>query len=137
MDWICDELKKFSESLGTKRPMFGEDEYVKKLINEFTEKHIFIVAESLKVGLMGIIAGMFVPHMFNPAIKVSCLTVWWVAEKCRNSRAGKMLFDEFMKISKQTSDLIIVATNISSPIKEQNIIKQGFVLKEKSYLFEC
>lgn len=136
MEWICDELKIFSDQFGTKLSSMGDIAHVESLIQKASEEHVFIIAESSSMGPMGFISGVFVPHLFNPGIKVLTLAIWWVCEQFRNSRAGSMLLKRFIEIGKQNADWIIVGTGLSCPVKEQTILNLGFIPKEKSYLCE-
>jgi hypothetical protein len=136
LDWICDELKKFSSFLKTKNEMMGDREYVKALIMRVADEHIFLVAESEKTGLMGFISALATPHLFNPKIKTICIVVWWVADKYRNSRAGSMLLKEVIRVGKEQANWISLAINSNCPIKEAALKNLGFQTAEINHIME-
>lgn len=136
MEWICSELKTFSEQAGTKLPLMGDVAYIESLIQKFSEEHLFLIADSASMGPMGFLVGMFTPHLFNPKVRTAVLVVWWVSEKFRNSRAGAMLLKRFIEIGKTKADWIILGTSLDCPVKEKTITNLGFTLKEKSYFME-
>lgn len=135
-EWIIHELRDFSKEFGTKLEPMGNDDYIAKLIKEFTDNHIFLVADGESVGLMGFIAGLVTPHIFNPNIMTICPAVWWVSKCYRNSRAGSMLLKKYIEIGKQKADWVILSYSRSCPIKDSTVKKLGFIETEKSFLME-
>jgi len=135
-NWFYKECEVFASYYSTKKSLLGEKEYVRQVLNNISQNHIFLFAEDSKLGLLGCMAAILTPHLFNPEIITMTIIYWWVAEKNRNSRAAYMLLKEFIRLGKQKADWIIFGINISSPIKDSTIRKLGFIPHEKSYLIE-
>jgi len=135
VDWILSQLKEFSAFYGTKKQLFGDVQYSKKLLTELINKQHWWVSET-NGSLVGFIGGVLYDHMYNPDIKVFSESFWWVAEDHRRSRAGLLLLNEFEKWGKENADWITFGLEEVSPVNERTLLKRGFRLHERSYLME-
>lgn len=135
MDWLVSQLREFSAFFGTKKSLYGTEENARLGITNMINGHIVLVAER-EGQLLGFIAGVITPHMFNPNIRVLAETFWWVAEEHRGSRAGLMLLNEFMDYGTANCDWITFALEHHSPVDEKCLLRRGFHLQERSYLME-
>lgn len=137
IDWILELLKKFSDFYSSKYQLFGDDvEYSKSALTKLIDNHVFIVCEDESKGPAGFICGLITNHFFNPKIKVLSEQFWYVDEKYRNSRAGLLLLNEFILYGKYYCNWITFSLLTNSPVKEETLIKRGFVFKEKALLME-
>ena len=136
LSWFCKEFKIFSKYYNTKKSLYHSDEYTKALIINISTNQIFLIAEDSEKGLMGWIAALTSPHLFNPEIKTTTLISWWVTEEHRNSRVGYLLMKELIKIAKKNTDWFIASFNISSPVKKETLAKLGFIPVENQYIME-
>lgn len=136
VDWLIPQLRRFSSFFGSKKPLFGDEEYARAGLLTLIEQHLFLLAEREDVGRMGFIAGYVLPHMFNPQIRLLAEAFWWVDEQYRGSRAGAQLLKAFMEWGEANVDWIQFSLEESSPVKEDAFLKRGFVLKERSFLKE-
>lgn len=100
------------------------------------ENHLIFVAESSEAGRLGLIAGLVVPHVFNPKIQVLQEILWWVSEEYRGSRAGLLLLNEFVDWGKRNVDWIMFTLEKHSPVSDRPLIKRGFRSMETAYLLE-
>ena len=136
LSWFCSEFKIFANYYNTKKSLYHSDEYTKSLILTISKEQTVLLAEDSEKGLMGWIAAITSPHLFNPEIKTTTLISWWVVEEHRNSRAGYLLMRELIKTAKKNTDWFIASFNISSPVKESTLKKLGFNHVENQYLME-
>lgn len=135
LSWILGEFEAFSNSYGTKKPLFGDKEYAKATMLNCMEKHLVFVAESEK-GLMGLISGYVVPHPYNPQIKLLAEMFWWVPEIYRRTRAGLMLLDAFTAWGREHCDWITFATMDSTDVNSKTLARRGYVPMERAFLLE-
>lgn len=133
--WCVGQLKAFSKTYGTKRSLFSSDEYAMQAFTKVIEDHLVYVAVKGDE-LLGFISGYVLPHVYNPEIKTLTESFWWVEPKHRGSRAGYLLFKAFMEYGKEQCDWVITTIEDISPVSEAFYLRQGFKLKEKSYILE-
>src|SRR3990172_250847 len=136
VEWVLSEIKKFSDFYGTKHPPMGDVQHIRNLIEEFSKNHVFIVAENKTVGLMGFIAAMFSPHLFNPKIKCFSCVVLWIAEPYRNSRGASILLKKFIEIGKAKADWTILGVSNKCPLKGSSLENLGLKQTEQMFLME-
>ena len=135
IDWLITELRKFSQFIQTKRPVFEDEEFARNALTSLITSHYALIAE--KEGTpIGFIGGLLTPHSMNPAIRVLCETFFWVTEDQRGARAGAMLLNEFLEHGKQNVDWILFALEEHSPMNEKSLLKRGFKRQERNYLLE-
>lgn len=135
--WLIAQLKNFSEFYGTYYKLFGSEEFAQSFLDNLIKNHVVFVAESEAVGLVGLIAGYSVPHLYNREMKVLSELFWWVDETYRGSRAGAMLLRAFEDYGRANCDWIIMTLiENRSPVHESSLIKRGYHLHERSYLLE-
>lgn len=136
VDWILKELKVFSEFYGTKKSLFGDDlNYSKTIVSQIIENHLCLISE-INSEPVGFICGSLAPHVFNQEIMVLSEVFWWVKPEYRNSRAGALLLNAYIDFGKINADWVLLTLEDKSPLKDQTLLKRGFVLKEKSFLLE-
>ena len=133
--WILSQLKIFSPLYGTKRSLFGDEDYAREGLLRTMESHLLLVAERGET-LMGFVAGMVSPHLYNPAIRILCELFWWVAEEYRKTRAGYLLMREYMTWGKSNVDWMTFCLMENSPVKDGTLRRLGFKPTETSYLME-
>lgn len=133
---ILKQLKDFSDFYKSRHSLYGKDEqFTHNLIAGFIKDHVFFVAE--KDGeILGFIAGMILPHTYNPSITTLTELFWWTKPEARQSRAGLLLLNKFVEWGKEHVDWIICTIEDESPVNEKTFYKRGFKLKEKSFLME-
>lgn len=134
-DWMLPELKSFSAFYGTKRDIFPDDEFAKSRVKFLIDQHIIFVAEKNGTGI-GFIAGLYTPHLFNPALIVLSEQLWWVKESHRGSRAGLMLLNAFTEFGKVNCDWMTMTLEANSPVNDACLKRRGFKLQERQYLME-
>ena len=132
---ILTELKSFASFFGSKTSLYGDDDYPEKFISGLIQDHLFLVAV-MENKIVGLIAGMRLPHVFNPKIMTLTEIFWWVNPEYRNTRAGALLLKEYVDFGKKNVDWIICTIEDGSPVNENTFYKRGFKLKEKSFLME-
>lgn len=134
--WILSQLKEFSAFYGTKRALYDDEAYAQVFIETMVRDHLFLVADTVEFGLVGLIAGTLEPHLYNP--KMICLNecFWWVDEKHRGSKAGLLLLNAFVHWGKANVDWIWMTLETHSPVKDATLIRRGFKEQERSFLLE-
>lgn len=137
IEWILEQLKIFSSTYKTKAELFPKSyETAKEVIHKIIEGQIILVAENDKGQSVGFIAGILSPHYFNQDIMTLSELFWWVDEEYRGSRAGLMLYNEFVKIGKELADWIVICLKHESPVKEEFFLKRDFKKLDQSFLLE-
>jgi hypothetical protein len=136
LSWMLVECEKFCDIYDTKAKLFPTPEFAEKIVGSFIEHHVVLVAEHIEKGPVGFIGGVLTPHLFNPEIKVLAETFWWVKEEWRGTRAGHNLLAAFVDVGKKHSDWITLSVIQKTPIKEEALLKRGFVCLERNYLME-
>lgn len=76
------------------------------------------------------------PHVFNPQIKVLSECFWWVKPEYRGSRAGALLFKNYVEWGKANVDWVTMTLEAHSPVRPEALIKRGFRLQETTFLLE-
>jgi hypothetical protein len=135
LDWIVGELEKFAEFFGSRRSLFKSREFSRQALAEMVEKHVVFVSDHDGV-LTGFIGGYFVPHPFNPDIKMLSETFWWVTESHRGGSSGARLLHHFIAWGEEHADWISISLEANSPVRADALESRGFKLQERSFLME-
>lgn len=136
-EWILEQLKIFSSTYKTKVSLFPKSyDRAQEIISKLIEGQIVLLAETDNGEKAGFIAGVLTPHYFNQDIITLTELFWWVEEKHRGSKAGLMLYNEFVKIGKDLSDWIVLCLKFGSPVKEEFFLKRDFKKLDQSFLLE-
>ncbi len=136
LDWIIVELTEFTNTVENKKSLRGPDEYWRIGLLNLINNHVFFIAETYNREKAGLIAGVFINHLFNPDIKVLSETFWWVSEKFRKTRAGLLLLNKFVSFGKENADWVLMSLESKSPVNEKCLTKRGFLLQERNYILE-
>lgn len=134
--WLLGELRKFAEFFGTKLSLLGNEPMASEGLSIIIRDHYFAIAEHSTFGPVGFISGVLSPHMFNPDIIVLSETFWWVSENHRGTRAGFLLFKDFVKFGEENADWTTCNLESHSPVSDEFMIRNGFKLQERSFLLE-
>ena len=134
-EWVISQLKDFSEFVGTKKKLFGDEQYIRLGLLNISEKHVFFVAEK-NFEPVGFIFGFFVPHFFNPEIKTLTELAWWVIPSERGTEAGLLLMRAFIEFGKKNADWIAFGLNEKTPVNPDRLLSMGFKNFERSFLLE-
>lgn len=139
--WILGELKKFAVFLGTTRSLFPDEAYATAKLQELIETQVFCIVESTIENAhdgtrVGFIAGIAGPHYFNPEIRVLSELFWWVQPEWRGTRAGALLFAEFMNCGRSRADMVVMTLEEQSPVHEETLLRHGFKRYERNYVLE-
>ena len=135
--WLLPELVEFAKFADTKYSMIPSKESVQvEILTGMIKDHLFLVAEG-PTGPMGFVAGLVVPHLFNPEILVCHETFWWVKVEHRGSSAGIRLLDAFtLWCESHGVHWIFFSFQHNTPINERAFTKRGFRIQEYQYLKE-
>ncbi len=134
--WLLDELRKFSEFFGTRKPLFPADEdKALSVVSGLISSQPFFIAE-VNGYPAGFIAGILAPHGFNDDITQLTEVFWWVAPEYRHSRAAIGLYREFLRVGMEQADWVVMTLESASPVKPDLFESRGFRLHERSYLLE-
>lgn len=136
VEWICGELKKFSEFFGSKIPLYDDREQAENVVSNMIKHHPFWIACQDDKPI-GFISGYLTPHPYNSKLKQLSETFWWVRPESRGTAAGKMLLETFIAFGKDNADWVSFTLEEKSPVKDSCLTKRGFKLVERAYLMEC
>lgn len=139
LPWILQQLREFSEFMGTIHPLFGDEDYAHGLMLKMMSDHVLMVAQHDR-GLAGLIAGFYLPHPFNPKIRSLAETFFWVSEDFRQTFTGGLaatqLLDSFVAWGVAHADSITFSRELHSPFSERSLFKRGFRPAEQTYVRE-
>lgn len=133
--WCLDQLKDFAKGYGTERSLIGDRDYAVKAFTNKIQNHLVYIAE-IGGEPVGFISGFIMPHHYNPHIKVLTESFWWVAPEYRGTRAGYLLFKNFVEFGRENCDWVVATLETHSPVKDEFFIKQGFKETERSFILE-
>lgn len=138
--WILSELREFGKFSGF-LSLFPEERYAEEKLKELIERHVVMVCMAVDevVGsedAAGFIAGYVGPHPWNPQAKVLTEAFWWVAEKYRRSRAGLLLLNAYTDWGRENCDMVTMALEANSPVRQETLTKRGYKLKELSFVLQ-
>jgi hypothetical protein len=140
IEWIIVELQAFSKFFDSKYPLLGDEQLVRGMLDACRRDHYLRVADRVGNGdavHLGFLAGTVTGHPFNPQIKTLTELLWWVKPEHRGSRAGLMLFDDFVQFGKDiAANWIIFGLETISPVSDEFMIRKGFKHKERNFLME-
>jgi hypothetical protein len=138
IDWLLQELEKFSNFYASKYKLFSTDEkYNRALITSIVQSHLVIVAYKEDTGeQVGFIAGTIAGHIYNPEIKTLSEMFWWVQEEHRLGRAGMLLLHAFIEYGKKNCQWVTMTIEDNSPINPDSLLRRGFKPKEVSFIME-
>jgi RimJ/RimL family protein N-acetyltransferase len=134
--WVETELLEFSEAIGTKYPLFPLDaDFRRDTLVKLMNDHLFLIAE--KAGTpVGLISGVMIPHLLNPAVTVLHELFWWVNPKYRGTRAGLMLLEDFVEWGKQHCQWVYFSVHRTTEVSKRAMIRQGFREEQTVFLLE-
>lgn len=122
--WLRQQLSTFKEMPSSHCAVF---------VDKLVDKYICFVAESEKSGLVGVIAGILTPHIYNPEKRLLAEMFFWVEEEYKKS-AGAMLLEEFLEIGDNQSAQVQISMEKHCPLDEKFLLKSGFKLRESIYV---
>lgn len=135
MTWLMSQAPNFFSFLQTRHSLYNEQQ-IALIFRELLKNGIVLVVEKEGnvVGALGATVG---GHPYNPTLLSAFEVFWWVEEKHRDSRAGILLFNEYIRFSKERECKMVHISKLEhSPFKEEFLVKKGFSLVEKAYLME-
>lgn len=135
LSWLLDQLFEFSKFYGTKKNLFGSEQYAIDYVTKIVKEHFVLVSEN-ENEKTGFIAGLILQHPFNPEIKLLQELWWWVKPEYRQGRSGYKLFKDFSDFGKKFCDWTVFALEENSPVNDKILLKNGFRHKETTYLRE-
>lgn len=129
-------MREFSKVFGTKPSLFGSEQNGQAAMAGFLENHVLLVAEKGNE-MVGCMAGVITPHIYNPAIIVLYEAIWWVVPAHRGSRAGLMMLDEFVRIGRAIGvDWVMFSVAWNTPVRDRFLLRRGFKMQETCYRLE-
>lgn len=137
IDWLATQLREFSAQYGTKIEPFPDEDVARAWIHKMIREQVFLVADGYRDHeRVGFIAGLIGSHLYNPRIRVLNELFWWVVPEHRGGPAAARLIDEFTTYGRANADWITFGTTKDTPIKDETLVKRGFVLREKAFMLE-
>lgn len=134
--WASVELTRFSESLGHKHSYLPSPDDLTRILAKLADAHVFLIAETDEGAPMGLIAGEYSDHPYNPSIKILQEKFWWVSPSSRRSGAGNELLTAFMGVAEETSNTVLLSTTPKSPVGDEYMAGFGLRPAEKIYIRE-
>lgn len=129
-------LKDSSDYYQSKHQLYGDDEmYSHNIVTGIIQEHVFFVAER-EGEIIGLIAGMLTPHIFNQDLMTLTQLFWWIKPEYRAGKTALRLLNAYNKAGEEKAKWIICTTHKHTPINDRSFLKRGFILNEKSFLKE-
>lgn len=135
-DWLVVQLRAFSQFFGTDKQLFTTADDVRERLPVLLAMGPCFIATQGDGLPIGFIAGLLAPHPYNPAIRVLTESFWWVEPNWRQTRAGLLLLEAFIRAGEECADWIHFTLEAKSPVNERTLTKRGFQLYERAYLRE-
>lgn len=138
--WLLGELAQFAKFTGIAHGQIKDNERTRGRLLDLISRHYFIVADEVLEHCttpVGFIAAYEQEHPFFEGTRWLAEVFWWVTPEARHSRAGAMLFNEYLKYAHSRPDLdtqVSIALEELSPIKPASLEKRGFKLVERSFI---
>lgn len=132
---ILEMLKEFAVFFDSRYSVYPDDEHATQFLTSMVNDHLVLICKHDEKNI-GLIAGMILPHIFNPKITTLVETFWWVQKEYRETKAGAMLLNEYIRFGRQNVQWVIGTIEDNSPVRDETFLKRGFKLKEKSFLME-
>lgn len=113
---------------------------------ELNEPHVKAVVEHIVCNgvalvackgndIVGFILGMYSHNLWNPDVKTLNELAWWVDQGHRDGFIGIKLLKKFEAVCKRNTT-IVLSTLPSSNLRDSNLERLGYVLKEKQFVME-
>jgi hypothetical protein len=83
---------------------------------------------------VGAIAGIVIPSLYNPDIKVCSELFWYVLPEFRSSRAGLLLLNAFVARGAELADETTLSLLASSLVYDKTLEKRGFIFIESGFI---
>jgi N-acetylglutamate synthase-like GNAT family acetyltransferase len=111
-------------------------DHLNALAENLITNHTLLVAEQ-EGQLVGMIAGILVPNIYNKDYIGLQEMFWWVVEEARTSSAAIRLYGAFEERAKDLEvDFISMVSTVYTPTLENYYKKQGYKPVETSYIKE-
>lgn len=130
INWICNEagFRMLTEEVG--RPELVNPEQMLLLAEKGIREGTLIVGLSNDEPV-GVIGGVLVNNLFNPAIKTLAELFWYVVPEYRKTKIGLLLLKAFEKVGKDLANEITFSILLSNnDIKIETMEKLGYSLQE-------
>lgn len=137
MSWMLLELEQFAQFLDTKHSLLPPEESTREeILLTLMKEHLFLIAEKDGGGRTGLFAGIVVPHILNPSVRVLYELIWWVSLEHRGSSAGLRLLDAALDWAKGKVDWVFWTTQHNTPVADRVFLKRGFKVQQTDFLLE-
>lgn len=136
LPWIMAELPALDRFYGTMLAVLGDTEYVESRLAWLIDEHMVLIAVNDVGESVGFAAAMVGPHFFNPILSTLTLTLWWVQQEHRGSRAGGVLLDALESYAARHCHWMIVGMGVNCPVRAGSLTGRGFKLQESTYMKE-
>lgn len=115
-----------------KRPELLNKENIYKLVDQMIVDDTAIICR--KDGQpVGCIGALLVPNTYNPEIATLAELIWYVLPDHRNSRAGFLLLQEYIKLAEKIADEATLSLLASSEVNFDSLSKRGFMQEEYAF----
>jgi hypothetical protein len=140
LPWLHEQARAFSawfgEQTGTTRPLYEDGAHAEATFRMWMADHVVLIAERPDTGLLGLVAGLLVPHFMNPGIRTLCEILWWVPVEHRGSRAALLLLETFLAVGRERADWISFSLNRYTSVAGRSLGRRGFQPLEQTLLLE-
>lgn len=101
-----------------------------------SDRYFVFVAER-DARMVGFLAGVVTPHVFNPNVRVTGVLLWYVAPRARGSRAAKLLLETYLDQAASGENTIVTFSHTAGAVSPRSLERMGLRLTEHAYLLEA
>lgn len=132
--WLCEQLRAFASCYPVRLPIYGEDAYVESLVGTLIREQYLSVAEDESGNAVGLIAGLYQSHPFNPDLKLVSELWWWVVPEARGSRAGSLLLRDLERWADEMNAPLALTLEANTALSDDTLARRGYVPVERQFL---
>lgn len=136
--WMLDELREFAaffaKGIGTSRDLYDRAAWEERLPVLVDGVAFIARCDGERVGM---IAGIIVPHIWAPGIRMLTEAFWWVRPEWRGSSAGYRLLKAFDAAGEAEGvDFIGLQLEPHSDVSDASMARLGYRPSERCFLKE-
>lgn len=132
--WLCEQLRAFASGYPVPLPIYGEDAHVEALVGTLIREQYLAVAETEDGQSVGLIAGLYQSHPFNPDLRIVTELWWWVTPEARGSRAGAMLLKSLESWADEMNAPMALTLESNSALSDDTLARRGYVPVERQFI---
>jgi len=136
--WLGEQLAEFAKASGNKLFLPVDSVESAETITEVLSLYVVFIARDKDnhSDRKGFLIAQLAQHPLKRSVRWLAEVAWWVVPKHRGGTAAGRLLSAFEDYGREHADLVSVALEKGSPIRDGQLEKRGFREMERSFLME-